>query len=154
MAFNLADLDEDYNEAVPPPDAPPDGIYQARIDRCFLGETKDGKYPQIKFELIILAGPSAGSRLFWNITILGTETNLKFLKRDLLKLKYSGPLSQLEGSLETFIGRCIEVKRQTKPDKNGTPQTNTYLNKLIETSSMMPNVDADFTPPPMNDEPF
>lgn len=150
MAVNLAELDGQYEETKPATDGLPPGTYQARIDKAIMKETKDGKYHMLAFELKVVSGPHAGAKAFFNITMTGIEDNLKYVKRDLLKLGYSGPLSQLEAATDTFIDQHIEIQVKTKKDKDGNENTNTYLSKRIDVSQVTPGYDGpepDFKPP-------
>jgi hypothetical protein len=146
-------------EAAPDQMEVPAGTYQVRIAECKLTETKDKNLPMLGYKLTVLAGQYHDKPIYLNQVITGTEQNLAFLKRDLAKLGFSNrPLSQLPNALESFIGLCLEVTRVTKPDKEGNPRTNTYINKIIDPqgipSSAVPPTGDFGDLPPMDGDPF
>jgi hypothetical protein len=153
MPVNLAELDGIYNETKAATDGLPVGTYQCRIDEAHMKPTKDEKYWMLALTLKVLAGPHSGQKAFMNIVIKGDEQNLKFVKRDLFKLGYSGPLSQLESVLDTFVDLCVEIQVKLRVDKNTKEENlNTYLQKRIEPSQIPPGYEGpepNFAPPPV-----
>lgn len=146
---NLADLDSLYNEtpAAPDLDFLPVGTYQGHIVEAHMKETKDSGFPMLELKLKVAAGQYAGRIEFFRITFRDTPDSMKFAKRDLQKLGYKSPLSQMEASLEDFLNLGVEFKVAERT-RNGETNRNVYLNKQV--SIPMGGYDlpgADMTPP-------
>jgi len=159
MPVDLAKMNEEYEKAKPATDGLPPGTYQARIDEAILGTTNDDKYWMIKFKLKVVSGQHEGATAFFNITITGEKDNYTYVKRDLHKLGYSGPLGedQIRAACEEWIGQYIEIKVGTRKDKRtGEERSQTYMNKRIEPSNITPGYDGpseptDYAPPDWDD---
>jgi hypothetical protein len=155
MPVDLASMDVEYMETAPAPDGAPPGTYQVQVKRAEWKETKNGKYYMLALETKILIGQHHGLPIFINVVITGEADNLKYVKRDLLKLGYTGPLSQIEANLETFLDRFLEVRVVQKKDKEGNENINTYISKALkEVKGYVPPKQADFAPPPLEDTDF
>ncbi len=145
----LAEMDGDYMDTPEMPDNLPKGTYQVRIDKAHMGQTKDKGYPMVKFEATVLNGQHEGMKAFWVMTIRPTKEAYAFLKRDLKKLGYDGPVSGIPGQLEAWLGLCLEINRT--PQKDDPDQFNTRLNKRIDVADQnggYSGPEADFAPPP------
>ena len=150
MPVDLAAMDAEYMETAPAPDGAPPGTYQVQVRRAEWKETKNGKYYMLALETKILIGPHHGLPIFINVVITGEADNFRYVKRDLLKLGYTGPLTQIEANLEMFLDRFLEVRVVQKKDKDGNENINTYISKALkEVKGYVPEeqAQADFAPP-------
>lgn len=137
--FNLADLDNEYNDAkAPDREELPDGSYQVTVDRVELGETKnEPKKPMLKWEFKVIAGDHVGRKLFKNSVMMSGQA-LAFLKADLTAVGYTGPLSGLQDPAvrQKLLDVGLEIKKVTKGhDDQGRPNSNIYINRKIDASS-------------------
>lgn len=128
---------DDQYQAVAPPEStgfenPPDGRYQAKIEKCELGTAGQDEKPVLRWLLRVLAGPQAGKAISKSAFI--TNATLPYVKKDLALLGFTGKLSDLnlpEVRLG-FIDKYLEVQVQRKGEYNGQPNVNVYFNKMIE----------------------
>lgn len=151
----LADMDKEFMETPAMPDNLPKGTYQVRIDKAIMGQTKDKGYPMVKFEATVLGGQYEGMKAFWVMTIRPGKDAHAFLKRDLKKLGYDGPVSGIPAQLESWLGLYLEITRS--PQKDDPEQFNTRMNKQIDvtqTGSGYSGPEADLAPPPEVSEGF
>ena len=141
---NLADLDRLYDETPVAPDftSLPDGTYQGTVVEAHMKETRDSAIPMLELKIRVAVGKYAGRIDFFRTTFSGKSDSLQYAKRNLYKLGYKGPLSQLEAHLEDFLGLGIEFKVSERV-KDGMTNRNVYLNKQI----VIPNGGYDAMPP-------
>lgn len=162
MSFDTAELnerlgpmEETWAQTKAPAGAgelPPDGTYQARVERFDFFESNAGEL-YLKVELSIVGGEHAG----WPadvIQVLETDDEQRrgFTKKLLQTLAVEKPdsLIDLPPRLEQVIGAVVEivVKTSKQADKNGQPYRNVYVNKRLGAGETKPS------PSPDDDIPF
>lgn len=91
----------------------PDGKYLCRVEEVELKESKAGK-PMLAQRLLILDGKYKGRKLFRN-SMLVTEENVKYLKKDLITLGIElERLSDLPNHLNSLLDIEVQVTVKTK----------------------------------------
>lgn len=129
--------DEEFKEAqimgVAKKDLPPDGEYQARVDR-FDFKQVDGRY-KLLTEMKVLA-PSAYHG--WEVVTwhdLEDRDKYPMLKKHLDALGIlPDSLAELEVALNVALDSVVEiaVRTSTKLDQNGNPYRNAYVNHNLD----------------------
>lgn len=133
---DLSMFDDQYQAAKPPEgggfENPPDGRYQAAIEKCELDTAGPEEKPVLRWSLRILAGPQAGKIIAKSTFI--TMATLPYVKKDLSLLGFAGGLSELNSPdvRMGFIGKSLEVQVQRKGEYKGEPNVNVWFNKVIE----------------------
>ena len=104
----------------------PDGIYQVRVDRCYMTRTKTTGKPMLKWELVVLAGEYVNRVIYWN-NVLGSKNNIKYLKGNLIKCGMElDKVSDLPDRTGELLDKWIAIKKK----KTGE-YTNYYILGLI-----------------------
>jgi hypothetical protein len=144
----LSSLDEDWGvtEAAKGGGLPPDGVYEARIDRFdFVNSKFDGSL-QLKTEMEITAGDHGGSRVsIWHD--LQDKDRLKYLKGYLetIQIKIE-KLSDLQEALGAALDVVVEVRIKTtskRVDGEQKQYTNVYVNRFISAPPDKPAANND-----------
>ena len=113
------DPDKEYKDV-------PDGIYQVRIDKCYMTRTKTTGKPMLKWELVVLAGEYVNRVIYWN-NVLGSKNNIKYLKGNLIKCGMElDKVSDLPDRTGELLDKWIMIKKK----KTGE-YTNCYIQGLI-----------------------
>lgn len=103
----------------------PDGMYTVEITECAVLESRRGD-PYLRWMFKVVDGPHAG-RVISRANMLATDQNLAYLKGDLaiagMQLTDLTQLPDLAGDL---VGRRLEIKAQTKGDRQSI-----YLKSLV-----------------------
>ncbi len=127
--FDLAQWDEEFiNAPVEDRDYEPvpDGKYQVVVDRVELTKSQTTGYPMLKWKLKVIA-PSHVGGIIWRNNVIGTESNVRWLKNDLhvcgLDLE---KLSELPANLEKLLNVALEVTKKTKGENE-----NVYINRRL-----------------------
>ena len=103
----------------------PDGKYLCRVDQLELKESKSGK-PMLAWQLVVIDGKHKGRKLFRN-SMLVTEENLKYLKKDLLSCGLElDRISDLPGELNSLLDIEIQVTAKTKGEHQ-----NVWIDKRV-----------------------
>jgi hypothetical protein len=134
----LKDMNSAYQEAEAPEggsyELPPDGDYQAVVERFDWFEAKSGEgHLFLKTEMRVANGPHSGASVDTVHDVEDPE-RLGWLKRHLTTLGVKdGPLSTLEKRLADVVGVPVEVrvKTSTKTNADGIPYRNVYANKRL-----------------------
>ncbi len=138
-AVDLADFDVEFQDAeVSDSDfaPPPDGKYQAVVDRVELTRSRNGS-PMLKWCLRIV-GPQYAGRLLWRNNVFG-QGNMRFLKNDLHRCGVElTKASELPSRLAELLDLALEVTVRTK-DEN----TNVFINKRLDS---VPSAGSELTP--------
>lgn len=105
----------------------PDGTYQARVEAVELTRTQKGN-PKLKWTLEIV-GPTHQGRLLWRHNQLGSDENVRWLKKDLwacdVKLERT---SELPANMGRLLDIHLEVVKKTRGEYDSV-----YINKRIRT---------------------
>lgn len=126
--FNLAEMDEAFNEAEVQLDERsevPDGTYQVAVDKVELTHSKSGN-PMLKWELRIVGGSHRKRKLFKNSVI--TRNSMPYFKKDLI---VAGLVLKNLSELETRIGELLDVQLEVKKATKGE-YSNLWINKKID----------------------
>jgi hypothetical protein len=133
--IDLSDLDGLLANAKPAErkayDPVPNGRYQAFVDRAHVDQHEETGTRQLVWELVILAGPQRGRRL-WHKNVLITQKNLDWLLADLDLAGVPAPTSMnaLHASAPALLDLTFEV-RVTNETVDGKAYTKTFLNKRL-----------------------
>lgn len=133
-----------------PGELPPDGDYQARVEKFDIWESKKQEL-FLSTILMVVGGPENRAEIKIVNSLENTD-RLDFLKRLLLTLGVEDPneLSGLRSRLGDVVGRIVEVRVATASKINestGQPYRNAYVNKVISmTGSDIPVDTSDFKP--------
>lgn len=149
--LNLSGLKDAYNEAeVQNFEDLPVGTYQARIVNAVPAVAERSGNPMVKWDMIVLSGDCKGRHIFMNMVL--TANSIKVVKGNLLALKYTGELDDLEAALPGFINQAVEVRISAgKPDGEGNVRNFTNFRKLLD----IPIEDGvDYSVPQVGDAPF
>lgn len=128
---------QDAFEGAPLPEGgyelPPDGDYQAVVERFDFFEANSNGHLFLKTEMRVSSGQHQGA---YASTIHDVEDpdKLGWLKKHLTMLGVQdGPLGTLTERLEPVAGAAVEIRVKTGPGKNsdGIPYRNVYINKRI-----------------------
>lgn len=155
MTFDANTLDErlapvagTYRETKvrEPGELPPDGDYQARVEKFDIWESQKGEL-FLSTILMVVGGEEARAEIK-TIHSLENVDRLDFLKRHLMTLGVDEPdeLRGLRSRLGDVVGRIVEVRVSTSTKDNpstGKPYRNAYVNKVI---SSTPTDASDFKP--------
>lgn len=159
MSMDLSSHDDAYDLAEPKMggefDRVPDGTYQARIDKVYIEPNQARTMPVLKWEFVVLAGEHEGSRVKKFSGLPKDPEILGWVKGDLAKcgLKLER-FSHLPARLKELLDIPVEIYVQTKPDKDGKPRQNVYINSRwnpVDSEQAGRNYQA---PPPEDDVPF
>ena len=103
------------------------GTYQCKIVGARLHETRAGNW-RLACKLERLDAPHA-KHLWWSLVI--SQKGVRYVKRDMLKLGYTGTLQSLQTDTSFFLGKTIEVslKNEMRPDDSWW--TTTSLIRLV-----------------------
>ena len=111
---------------IPDNDDLPDGVYQASIDSVSIGRSKGSGRLQLEWSLVVIEGDYRGRWIF-RYSGLGSEENLRFLKKDLTKCGVSlDRISDLQHRLRDLLDVVVEVELKTKAS-NGKQYQNSYI---------------------------
>lgn len=104
----------------------PDGAYNAKIEKAFIGKSKAGRL-QATFEMKIAGGELSG-KTFNRFAGIDTPENLEWLKGDLVKLDVEPPddITDLPAILDGLAGTYVSVQVKTKGE-----YANYYFNGVI-----------------------
>lgn len=145
-------FDDQYEAAQAPESTtfenPPDGRYQATIEKLSLEEAGEEKKPVLRWGLRVLAGGFQGKAISKSAFI--TQATLAFVKKDLALLGFTGKLSDLNSPDERMklIGKALEVQVQRKGEYKGQPNVNVYFNKVLDVGMPSQGVSAGADKPP------
>jgi hypothetical protein len=134
-ADRLKQMDDTWAEtkaASAPGELPPDGTYQAIVDRFDFFESKAGQL-FLKTEMVVTNGDHEGHPIE-TIHNLEDPDRLGWAKKHLRTLGLElEALSELEGQLPNVLDTPVEiaVKTSTTLDNEGNPYRNVYVNKRL-----------------------
>jgi hypothetical protein len=127
--IDLSKWDEEYvNAPIEDRDLEPlpDGKYQVVVDRVELTKSQTSGNPMLKWKLKVL-GPKHVGATIWRNNVIGTDSNVRWLKNDLhvcgLDLEL---LSNLRVNMEKLLDVMLEVTKKTKGENE-----NIYFNRRI-----------------------
>jgi len=139
--IDLSQWDEEYiNAPIEDRDMDPlpDGKYQVVVDRIELTKSQTSGNPMLKWKLKVL-GPKHEGAIMWRNNVIGTESNVRWLKNDLhvcgLDLE---KLSELRGKLGKLLDIMLEVTKKTKGENE-----NIYFNRRIVNDAASGGADID-----------
>ena len=120
-------------------DLPPDGTYQAIVDRFDFFENRDGDRLFLKTELTVQNHPDESGRLIEIIHQLNDPDRVEWLKKHLHRLGVPVEeisVSQLRPGSEVLAAVCdvpvqVEVKTSDRKKDDGTPYRNAYVNQRL-----------------------
>lgn len=109
----------------------PNGKYVVEIIKAEGKKSKIKETLYINLWCLIIEGEESGHYLFKKICI--TEKALKYAKKDIKKLGYTGPIDDIFTAivLDSFVNKKLTVTAKTK-EKNGYTQTDVYFDSAIE----------------------
>lgn len=139
---DLSAFDDDYEGAEAPRfEEVPDGRYQVRVQRVELATSQKGD-PLLKWDLLVIAGPSEGRHIFKNSVI--THASLPFVKGDLQTLGVRlAKFSDLPDHLDALLDQTLEVTKRTKGE-----YANVYFNRRLNVPDPGPAFDPSTEPAP------
>jgi hypothetical protein len=127
---------------------PPDGDYQAVVERFDWFEANSNGHLFLKTEMRISSGASSGAEV-QTIHDVEDPERLGWLKRHLSTLGVEdGPLNTLEQRLAPVAGTPVEIriKTSTKTNADGIPYRNVYVNKRLGAPGAAPAAAASKNP--------
>lgn len=128
---------------------PPDGEYQARVDRFDFHDGKSGLALRTQFELL---GPSNAG---WKVSTFHPLEDTERLKWTKLHLHQLGveaqSLVELEAELPKVLDQVCDVVLKTKQANNGKEYQNLYINKVVEGVTASASESVSEAPPPHED---
>ncbi len=128
-AIDLSDLESSYDSAEAPESnftEVPNGRYQAKVEKAYLGLSQSGKR-MLKWQFRIISGQYANRMLFKN-NMLETPENMGYLKADLERCGVTlGSIKELPARLGDLLDVCVEVNVK----KVGENPANVYIDKQI-----------------------
>ncbi len=130
--FDLAQFDDDFAEAPLEErdfEEPPDGKYQAIVDKVELTRSKTSNQPMLKWQLKII-GPRCKGRYLFRNNMIASPENVKWLKTDLATCGMDVAELRLS-DLPNRLGELLDVTLEVQKKTNGE-YVNVYLNRRIE----------------------
>lgn len=133
----LANMQETWNETETPEGGgglPPDGDYQAKVERYDLVESEYSQNIQLLTELKIVSGEYSGRTVkTWHD--LEDPEKLEWAKGHLRSLGLDPDqvdLGQILAHVEPTLDKVVDIRIKSKPKKNGEGvYTNVYVNRVL-----------------------
>ena len=129
VAWNNAEV-KDVGEYTPPPD----GTYQARIDKVRFENAKTSGRLQLAWVLKIVAPEAMEDKTIYHYRGLDREESVGWMAQELYTcgVDVKGiDIIDLPDHLPQLLDRIIEVVLKTKKGRDGTDFQNCYINKLL-----------------------
>lgn len=150
---NVSGLNSAYREAaVNEYQTYPDGLYQAEVVSAEFKNSKDGNSILYEWIFVILSGDYQDSRVRKGI-VLKPKT-MWILKADVHALGFESlkDADEIQNNQHRFIGIKVELRLETRTDKEGKSHPNIYINRRLNPH---PGLASKEPPPPSDaDAPF
>ncbi|MHB9023447.1 MAG: DUF669 domain-containing protein [Armatimonadota bacterium] len=112
-------------------DPVPNGRYQVFVDKARVDQHEETGNRQLVWEMVVLAGPHRGRRLWYRNT-LGTQKNVDWLLHDLQLV--GAPLPERMNDLHAIVKHLLDVTLEVNVRNqvvDGHTYTNVYLNRRV-----------------------